>query len=324
MTTTATRPANGHKVDVEALYREQRGRILGGARRGTRNPDVAEDAVQDAFVDLLGKDRRPSDPGAYLATAARHAALGEMRHLGRQTPVGEHIDRTPDAEGSGHGIDACMADPEVAATVEEALSRLPEVQREAVRLFCLEGLTYNEVALRTGSKPKTVETRVRSGLIKLRQAGYALPPRPGHRTSGDDGMQPAVADALAVLRTTYGDTPPADLPGPTELRRTHGWTAAQASEARRAYVGMTVREERAAAGPPAVAEAWLNRTGDTVTAMFVNTDESTTNHPAVFRSMPGAQREITGHLVAQGYRPSGAWVDHSEDEASRNFTKEGN
>lgn len=357
MTIAPQRPVNGHPVDVETLYREQRDRIIRHATKASGDSNLAEDAVQEAFADMLAKGRTSRNPGAYLAVAARNQAFNVLRDRGRESPS-EAVERAADSDTSGTGMDACMGDPRIAAKVAEALALLTPEQRFAVEAHCLQGRRVSEIAKELGLHHSSIYQRINGGLAKLRAAGIALPdlddepaaqPRPA--------LSPTVQRGVDVLRAEYGDKPPADLPGPSELSRRHGWDTKKASAARAAYTGVLVRPgrkvtaakpaaktrkpikktttERAATVTPApvptvtpapaapsVAEAWLSTSGTDVTCMFVNSDESTRKHPAVFRSMAGAQREITGHLVADGYRPTSPWTEQGPDESMRTFNKE--
>jgi RNA polymerase sigma-70 factor (ECF subfamily) len=51
-----------------------------------------------------------------------------------------------------------------------AIGKLPSEQREALDLAYFEGLTHAEIAERTGSPLGTVKTRIRLGLMKLRES----------------------------------------------------------------------------------------------------------------------------------------------------------
>lgn len=62
-------------------------------------------------------------------------------------------------------------------------------------------------------------------------------------------------------------------------------------------------------------EVWLTQKNLEVTCSIVHEDESTTGLDVDSLSMRGAQREITGWLIAHGYEPAGRWQD--EVEASR-------
>jgi hypothetical protein len=55
-------------------------------------------------------------------------------------------------------------------------------------------------------------------------------------------------------------------------------------------------------------EVWLSQRNMTVTCRVVHEDESTEELDVDSLSMRGAQREITGWLIAQGYKPEGRWT----------------
>jgi hypothetical protein len=58
---------------------------------------------------------------------------------------------------------------------------------------------------------------------------------------------------------------------------------------------------------PSPIEVWLTQKNIEVTCMIVHEDETTTSIDVESLSMRGAQREITGWLIADGYTPVGRW-----------------
>jgi hypothetical protein len=76
---------------------------------------------------------------------------------------------------------------------------------------------------------------------------------------------------------------------------------------------------------PTPIEIWLRQDNMTVTCMEVHEDETTHNREIDLLSMRGAQREIIGYLIQQGYEPVGRWqVEHDDrpmqtQETSRRF-----
>jgi hypothetical protein len=61
-------------------------------------------------------------------------------------------------------------------------------------------------------------------------------------------------------------------------------------------------------------EVWLTQQNMTVTCRVVHEDESTEQWDIDSLSMRGAQREITGWLLNQGYKPDGRWVTELQDD----------
>jgi hypothetical protein len=61
-------------------------------------------------------------------------------------------------------------------------------------------------------------------------------------------------------------------------------------------------------------EVWLTQQNMTVTCQIVHEDESIEALDVDSLSMRGAQREITGWLIDQGYKPDGRWITEAEDD----------
>jgi hypothetical protein len=58
---------------------------------------------------------------------------------------------------------------------------------------------------------------------------------------------------------------------------------------------------------PGPIEVWLRRSGVGINCLIVHDDESTYEVQVESPSMLGAQREITGYFITQGYQPVGGW-----------------
>jgi hypothetical protein len=63
-------------------------------------------------------------------------------------------------------------------------------------------------------------------------------------------------------------------------------------------------------------EVWLSQDKKTVTCRVVYEDESTEHFNVESLSMRGAQREITGWLIREGYKPDGRWTAEAEDSST--------
>jgi len=142
------------------------------ALRITSDPSLAEDAVQEAFLGVWRNASRYSAGRAsartWIMAITHHRAIDVLR---RRRPTSElpETDMPPPA-----GLVMPDVWPEVAGRLDRqaivaAMSRLSEVQREAIELAYFGGLTQQEIALRTTTPLGTVKSRVRLGLLSLRR-----------------------------------------------------------------------------------------------------------------------------------------------------------
>jgi RNA polymerase sigma-70 factor (ECF subfamily) len=137
-------------------------------------PDEAEDLVQATWITAIEKARE-RDPERRLmpwlvGILALHAR--EMRRERRREVDPRRIEQrvAPSADVRAESI-------ELAGAVCGALSSVPEVYRETLRRFLIEGRKAVEIALETGQRPATVRMQLHRGLEHLRKAlpaGLAL------------------------------------------------------------------------------------------------------------------------------------------------------
>jgi RNA polymerase sigma-70 factor (ECF subfamily) len=134
------------------------------ALRIVRSDSEAEDVVQEVFMQVWRQaDRFDAARGrvpAWITTIARTRALDRLRRMSARRETAD--DATPEA----------MATPPVPLTgrlVRTALDDLPADQRVPLELAYWEGLSQSEIAERLGEPLGTIKTRMRSGLLKLRE-----------------------------------------------------------------------------------------------------------------------------------------------------------
>ena len=173
------RAARGDAASFAALYDRHARGVYSMAIRVVRDEADAEDVVQEVFAQVWRQaDRYDANRGsvaAWLLTMARTRAIDRLRTR-MVRPEGR--DRTvawSDDEWARRA--APLVDPSDALTTErdakrvrEALEALPLVQRLAIELAYFEGLTQREIAERLEQPLGTVKTRIRLGLLKLRDA----------------------------------------------------------------------------------------------------------------------------------------------------------
>jgi len=156
-----------------AIYDRHAPLVNGLALRILRDSAEAEDVVQDVFVQVWREaarfDGARGSVQAWVCVIARSRAVDRLRRRTARREDGEPA--TLSVEGRGSGED----EPVIAATVRKALDRLTAEQREPLELAYYEGLTQVEIAERLREPLGTIKTRMRTGLIRLREF-LAAPP----------------------------------------------------------------------------------------------------------------------------------------------------
>lgn len=156
------RLAEGDARALAAIYDRYAGFAYGLALRILRDRLEAEDAVQEAFVQLWRQADRyqPSrgSPAAWLCTIVRTRALDRVRRRASRREQPE----PPAVAGD-------VTDAAAVLTVRKALQALSEDQRRALELAYYEGLTQSEIAHRLGEPLGTVKTRIRAAMMRLRE-----------------------------------------------------------------------------------------------------------------------------------------------------------
>jgi len=163
--------ARGDEAAFERLYDRVAGMVFGVIRRVVRDPAQSEEVAQEVLVEVWRTATRfDPDRGAaltWLLTMAHRRAVDRVRSAqaatDRDERVGE-LERTPAYDEVAEIVEAKLEQEQV----RRALSTLTDLQREAVTLAYYGGYTYREVAELLDLPLGTVKTRLRDGLIRLR------------------------------------------------------------------------------------------------------------------------------------------------------------
>jgi RNA polymerase sigma-70 factor (ECF subfamily) len=164
--------SQGDESALAALYDRYRLILFGLILRILHDRQEAEDVLQEAFLQVWRRasDYDPARGRAFtwLVTIARSRALDRLRLLGSRSKFVVDAGEPPERETA---VDTAreLVKSEEGELVRRALKELPDEQRRALLLAYFEGLTQMEIAERLGAPLGTVKTRMRSGLMKLRE-----------------------------------------------------------------------------------------------------------------------------------------------------------
>jgi RNA polymerase sigma-70 factor (ECF subfamily) len=161
--------ARGDAQAFDQLYDELSASVYGLARRVVRDPTRAEDVTQEVFLEVWRKaarfDRALGKGKTWVMTIAHRRAVDAVRRNEAAKRSDQHS--APDEVSHDEPADAVIAAEEHGA-VRECMETLTDLQLESVRLAYFNGYTYNEVATLLEKPLPTIKTRMRDGLIRLR------------------------------------------------------------------------------------------------------------------------------------------------------------
>lgn len=163
--------SRGDETALAAIYDRYRLILFGLILRILHDRQEAEDVLQEAFLQVWRRaadfDESRGRVFTWLVTIARSRALDRLRALGARARLADQAAQAPADQVGDAAEDALKS--EQGTIVRQALTELPEEQRRALLLAYFEGLTQSEIAARLGEPLGTIKTRMRSGLIKLRE-----------------------------------------------------------------------------------------------------------------------------------------------------------
>jgi RNA polymerase sigma-70 factor (ECF subfamily) len=175
------------RYQQEALaeaYRRHAGAVFGLARRLLGDAAMAEEIVQEVFLRLWNEPEK-FDPGrgslrSYLLAQCHGRSVDRMRaESSRRQREERDLRRTAEA---GYDVEHEVWDLTVAASVKDAMAKLPAEERIVIELAYFGGHTYREVAALLAQPEGTVKSRIRSGMRRMRTELVSS----GVGTTGDD------------------------------------------------------------------------------------------------------------------------------------------
>lgn len=166
------------------LYDRHASRLLGLAHRIVGATGEAEEVLQEVFLwvwrSASGFDASRGTVLAWLLMATRSRAIDRLRARRPAARAGLRAVETMPDPASSQDVESDSVNRQWEQVCRTAIADLPEDQRRALELAYFEGLTHQEISERTATPLGTVKTRVRLGLMKLRDSVRPYLPRRTH------------------------------------------------------------------------------------------------------------------------------------------------
>jgi len=165
------RVAQGDQTAFAELYDQTAPRVLGLVKRLLKDHAQSEEVTQEVFLEIWQNatrfDSARGSAASWMLTMAHRRAVDRIRasQAGRDRDLKIGVrDLETDYDSVTESVEIRIEHERV----ERALGRLTELQRQAVKLAYYGGLSHSEVAKLLDVPIGTVKTRLRDGMIRLR------------------------------------------------------------------------------------------------------------------------------------------------------------
>jgi RNA polymerase sigma-70 factor (ECF subfamily) len=163
------RVARGDQNAFEQVYQDVAGPVYGLVLRVVRDPAQAEEVAQEVLVDVWRTAARYDEARgtalAWVMTLAHRRAVDRVRSA---QAAADREERAARAERDHDEVAEYVEARLEREQVRRCLGTLTDLQRESVTLAYYSGYTYREVAELLQVPLGTVKTRMRDGLIRMR------------------------------------------------------------------------------------------------------------------------------------------------------------
>jgi RNA polymerase sigma-70 factor (ECF subfamily) len=167
------RTSAGDRMAFAELYRATSPKLFAIGLRMLRASDLAEDALQSAYLLIWRKAdrfrREEGNPMAWMAAIVRHSAIDVLRRRSHESPLADADAVAFEAEAATEeDADARWAAISAGDRLRRCLGELQEQERHCILLAYYEGKSHGEIASTIGRPLGSVKSWLRRGLLKLK------------------------------------------------------------------------------------------------------------------------------------------------------------
>ncbi len=166
------RTAAGDEAALGAFYDKTGPQVYGLALRMLNDSTMAEEVTMDVYMQVWKQagrfDQGRGNPMVWLTVLARSRAIDRLRVGKKDRESRQPLEDISNEQDDAHDPEQRSVCAEQGQIVREALISLPSEQRVIIELAYFEGLSQSEIAAHIGEPLGTVKTRVRLGMVKLR------------------------------------------------------------------------------------------------------------------------------------------------------------
>jgi RNA polymerase sigma-70 factor, ECF subfamily len=161
--------ARGDHGAFEAVYDQLAGPVYGIIRKVLRDPSQSEEVTQEVMLEIWRTasrfDTARGSASSWAMTIAHRRAVDRVRS---ETSATERVRKLAPGPVTGDDVSELVETALDRQRVRRCMGALTGLQAEAVKLAYYGGYTYPQVAGLLGIALGTVKTRIRDGLIRLR------------------------------------------------------------------------------------------------------------------------------------------------------------